>query len=100
MAVEGGKGSIAGSKWESEWQRKDRKVEIADGETVASNVEGLRYLLNESSLAERKTFIKSFVKEIAVTGDEMVLTYNTPYGQLKEEKLEYERCLLLETIFN
>jgi hypothetical protein len=47
---------------------KNRKVEIADGETVASCVEELRNLLNESLLAERKTFIKSFVKEMAVTG--------------------------------
>ena len=76
-------------KWELEWQLKDRKVEIADSETVANYVEDLRNLLNESSLAEGKSFIKSFVKEIAVTGDETVLTYTIPLTaeNLKEEKL-------------
>lgn len=83
------KEQLQARKWELEWQLKDRKVEIADRETVASYVEELRNLLNESSLAERKSFIKSFVKEIAVTGDEAVLTYTIPLTaeNLKEEKL-------------
>ena len=39
---------------------------------------GLHSLLSESTLAERKSFIKSFVKEVAVTGSEALLTYNIP----------------------
>jgi len=47
-------------------------------ETVTRYVEGLCNLLNESPLAERKSFVKSFVKEVRVTGDEVVLTYTIP----------------------
>jgi hypothetical protein len=45
--------------------------------------------LNESSLAERKTFIRSFVKEVKVTGDEALLTYTIPMlpRGVTEEKL-------------
>lgn len=56
----------------------DRKVELADMETVKSYVEDLRNLLEDSSLAERKSFIKSFVREVRVTGTEVLLTYNIP----------------------
>jgi len=35
-------------------------------------------LLEDSSLAERKSFIKSFVREVRVTGAEVLLSYNIP----------------------
>lgn len=54
----------------------DRRVELADMETVKSYVEDLRNLLEDSSLAERKSFIKSFVREVRVTGTEVLLSYN------------------------
>ncbi len=38
----------------------------------------LRNTLSESSIAERKSFIRSFVKEVKVTGDEVLLTYTIP----------------------
>ena len=47
-------------------------------ETVKSYVEDLRNLLEESPMAERKSFIKSFVKEVRVTGTEVLLSYNIP----------------------
>ena len=47
-------------------------------ETVKSYVEDLRNLLEDSSLAERKSFIKSFVREVRVTGTEVLLNYNIP----------------------
>lgn len=56
----------------------DRKVELADMETVKSYGEDLRNLLEDSSLAERKSFIKSFVREVRVTGTEVLLSYNIP----------------------
>ena len=56
----------------------DRRVELADMETVKSYVEDLRNLLEDSSLAERKSFIKSFVREVRVTGTEVLLSYNIP----------------------
>ncbi len=53
---------------------KARKVELADLETVTCYVNDLRNLLSESSIAERKSFIKSFVKEVIVTGDKAELS--------------------------
>jgi DNA invertase Pin-like site-specific DNA recombinase len=55
-----------------------RRVELADLEVVTRYVEDLRGLLTSSSLAERKSFIKSFVKEVRVTDDEAILTYTMP----------------------
>ena len=55
-----------------------RQAELASLETVTSYVDDLRTLLNESSLAERKSFIRSFVKEVRVTGNEVLLTYTIP----------------------
>ncbi len=77
------------ARWESEQQLSDRRVELADAETVAQCVADLRDLLNESSLAERKAFIRSFVKEVRVTGDEVLLTYTIPMlpRGLAEERL-------------
>ena len=46
--------------------------------TVAGYVADLRNLLSESSLAERKSFIKSFVKEVKVIGTEVRLIYTIP----------------------
>ena len=46
--------------------------------TVAGYVADLCNLLSESPLAERKSFIKSFVKEVKVTGTEVRLTYTVP----------------------
>ncbi len=67
----------------------DRRVELADTETVAGYVSDLHNLLNEGSLTERKSFVRSFVKEVKVTGDEVMLTYTIPMqpGGLSEEKL-------------
>jgi hypothetical protein len=55
-----------------------KKVELADMETVKSYVEDLRNLLGESPTVERKSFIKSFVKEVRVKGTEVLLSYNIP----------------------
>jgi site-specific DNA recombinase len=80
---------LQATRWEMERQLSDRRVELADAETVASYVADLRNLLNESSLAERKTFIRSFVKEVKVTGDEALLSYTIPMlpRGVTEEKL-------------
>jgi len=51
---------------------------LADLETVTRYVDDLRSLLDESSLAERKSFIRSFVREVKVTGDEVLLAYTVP----------------------
>ena len=67
----------------------DRRITLASPEMVRAYVEDLQNLLANSSLAERKTFIRSFVKEIKVTGDQVVLTYRLPLsskGLSEEEK--------------
>ena len=45
-----------------------------------SNVGELRRLLQQSELAERKAFIKSFVREIVVRGNQAELRYVLPLG--------------------
>lgn len=80
---------LQAARWEQEQQLSDRRVELADTETVARCVSDLRDLLNESSLAKRKTFIRSFVKEVKVTGDEVLITYTIPMlpREVNEEKI-------------
>ena len=47
---------------------------------VRKYVGELRRLIQESELAERKAFIKSFVREIVVKGDQAELRYVIPLG--------------------
>ena len=56
----------------------DRKVELADMKTVKSCVEDLRNMLEDSTMTERKSFIKSFVREVRVAGSEVSLYYVPP----------------------
>lgn len=56
----------------------DRRVELASPEIVRHYVDDLLNLLNEGLLSERRAFIRSFVKEVKVTGDEVLLTYTMP----------------------
>jgi site-specific DNA recombinase len=75
-------------KFELEQDLSDRRVELADVETVTSYVADLRNLLSESPLTERKSFVRSFVKEVKVTGDEVLITYTMPMlpkGMLEEK---------------
>ena len=80
---------LQATRWELEQQISDRRVELADVETVTRCVSDLHNLLSESSISERKTFIRSFVKEVKVTGGEVLLTYTIPMlpKGLTEEKL-------------
>jgi hypothetical protein len=52
-------------------------------------------LLKEGLLAERRTFIRSFVKEIRVTDNEAVLTYTMP---VLPEKIIIEKDGVLPTV--
>jgi len=80
---------LQAARWEMEQQLSDRRVELADSEIVTRYVADLHDLLNESSLAERKSFVRSFVKEVKVTGNEVLLTYTIPMlpRGIIEEKL-------------
>jgi len=77
------------TKLELENLLSDKKVELADTETVKNYVVDLHNLLEESTLVERKSFIKSFVKEVRVTGTEALMTYTIPMPpkQLSQETL-------------
>jgi len=65
-------------RMEIENQMSDRKVDLADLENITECVDDLRELLTEGSSAERRTFIRGFVKEVKVTGNEVVLSYTMP----------------------
>jgi site-specific DNA recombinase len=69
---------LQAARLQLEQELSARRVELADEETVAHCVSDLRNLLSESSLAERKSFVRSFVKEVKVTGDSVLLTYTIP----------------------
>ena len=80
---------------EIERQLSDRKVELADLEMISYYVDDLHDLLKQESLTERRAFIRSFVKEVRVTGDEAVLSYSTP---MLPEKVVIEKEGVLPTL--
>ena len=57
---------------------KGRRQELLDLETVTQYVTELRELLAKGSIVERRSFIKSFVKEIRVGKQEAVIKYTLP----------------------
>jgi site-specific DNA recombinase len=65
-------------KAELEVLMSQRKIELASPEVVRKYVEDLRQFIDSSDLSERRTFIKSFVKEIKVMGDEGRIRYTFP----------------------
>jgi site-specific DNA recombinase len=75
-------------KWQLEQELSDHRVELADKKTVAACVSDLRGTLTDGSLVERRAFIRTFVKEIRVTGDEVVMAYANPmFGGQTEERM-------------
>jgi DNA repair exonuclease SbcCD ATPase subunit len=66
---------------------RERKKELVDFEIIKAYAEDLQAVLSEGSLTERKTFIKSFVKEVVVASDEAVIRYTMPLppSQVEEE---------------
>jgi hypothetical protein len=52
---------------ELETQIAEQKIETIDSETSKWYVQELGALLDEGSVAERRAFLKSFIKEIRVT---------------------------------
>ena len=82
-------------KWELEALLPDRQAQLVDLETVTRCVADLHSLLEDSTLVERKSFIRSFVKEVKVTGDEVLLTYTMP---LPPEGISEERVGVLYSV--
>jgi site-specific DNA recombinase len=83
------------SRLELETRLSDRRVELADLWLVTEYIEDLRNVLTYSSLAEQRAFIRSFVKEVKVTGTAALLTYTMP---LPPEGITQERAGVLNTV--
>jgi hypothetical protein len=80
---------------EIESQMSDRKVELADLETISNYVADLRGLLKNGTLVERRAFIKSFIKDIEVTGNDAILSYSLP---MIPQKIDLEDKRVLPTV--
>ena len=87
--------SLQRRRAEIELMLAERRVELADPESVKSYVADMHSLLNRSALAERKAFVRSFISEVKVTGNEVLLTYTPP---LPAECLPAEEAGVLSTV--
>jgi len=63
---------------EIEIAMSDKKVELADMKLVKDYVIDLRHTLDEGLLIDRRAFIRSFVKEIIVSEQEIRIIYTLP----------------------
>ncbi|MBA7701386.1 hypothetical protein ES703_110122 [subsurface metagenome] len=66
------------TRWELEQILSDRRVELADIYAMTQQVEDLRNQLCLSSITEKKSFIKSFIKGVKVTGKAVTIRYSIP----------------------
>ena len=66
-----------------------RRIELGSPEVVKKYVDDLHQFLDSSDLTSRKAFIKGFVKQVKVTGNEGRITYTFPVppDNLDEESL-------------
>lgn len=64
------------------------KAQMATQQEVAECAADFRELLQEGSLVERKAFVHSFVNEVKVTGDQVLVNYTIPVSRhnLLEER--------------
>ena len=74
-------------KIQVEQQLSERHIELASPEVLSLYVNDLRKLLMVSELTEERAFIRSFVQDIKVVGDEATLTYLMPLNGLIEQKI-------------
>jgi len=82
-------------KAELEMVLSQRKIELASPEVVRKYVQDLRQFLDSSDLPERRAFIKSFVKEVRVTGTDGKIRYTFP---IPPDNLEEENLGVLPTV--
>ncbi len=72
------KEQLTATRWDLELKLSQRKIQLAEKELVNEYVEDLRKILDEPSLIGKKSFIRSFIKEIVITGEDALLTYTIP----------------------
>jgi site-specific DNA recombinase len=65
-------------KMEVEINMSDKRVELVDLDTITAYVSEMEEILNESRLTEKRSFVRSFIKEIQVSGNEALMTYSLP----------------------
>ena len=58
-------------------------------------INDMHEVLKEGTLTERRAFIRSFVKEIKVTGNEAVLTYSPP---IPPDRLTFSGAMVPRTV--
>jgi len=62
------------------------KAEVATPQEVAECAADFRELLREGSLVERKAFVHSFVNEVRVTGEQVLVNYTIPMLRSKPKE--------------
>ena len=65
-------------KAELEMILSQRQIELAGPEIVRKYVEDLRQFIDGSELSERRSFIKGFVEEVKVVGNDGLIRYTFP----------------------
>lgn len=83
------------TKWELEAHLSQGQIELSEEETVKRYVEDMRDVLSNSHLTERRSFVKSFVKEVKVTGKDVLLTYTMP---MTANRVLQEGITVLDTV--
>jgi site-specific DNA recombinase len=73
----------------------DERIQPASMDTVRADVEDMQALLSEGTLAERRAFVRDLVKEVRVTGEEVLVTYSPPFP---EERLSTIGAGVLPTV--
>lgn len=86
---------LQAARLDLEGSLSQRQVRLTDPEIVKGYVENLQQVLSGSQLLEQKAFIRSSVKEVRVTGDEVVLTYTMP---LTPEGINQDKERVLDTV--
>ncbi|MFC2058500.1 hypothetical protein ACFLTS_02510 [Chloroflexota bacterium] len=74
-----------------------KRARVATKKEVAECAADFRGLLQEGSLVERKAFVRSFVNEIKITGDQVLVTYTMP---MSPRKLTKEKTPVLDIVQN
>jgi site-specific DNA recombinase len=69
---------LQGRKSELHMFLTGEKAEVATQQEVAKYAADFHQLLEEGSLVEKKTFFRSFVNEVRVTGDHVLVNYRLP----------------------
>jgi DNA invertase Pin-like site-specific DNA recombinase len=74
-------------KKEIELEYSKHRYEVMDPSRITEHVCDLQALLEEGQVCDRKTFIRGFVKEIRVKGEEVTIEYTPPFPNGVRDKV-------------